>query len=1698
MEAIHSCSYTISFSNCSISPVIELICEVNLEYQMEVSGFTRHRAISASSDDEIEGLNEQLIRSLSQFKFPPPPNISSVHKTHSLSGTNSDNDTDTLSEQGGSATPPSSKHYGFEYSYLQHGSPVNPQTLPRYLPPIGVFWDIENCQVPKGRSAVAVTQVIRDSFFSGYREAEFIVVCDVKKENNQVVQELNDAQVNLIHVASTCKNAADEKLRQSIRRFADIHGSPAAIILISGDINFAVDLSDLRHRKKIHVILLHKENTSEALILCANEHYNFIELMEPLPSRTVSKLPETYDLLVNNLPKEKDIVAIRRRLKQLSDNCGGKVVAIQSNTATVRFTSADSSIRAQKRMHGEDVFGSKILVRFSEERDEHTSKTQGSNTSQDCTATESESVIGTPGKMYTAGSTLAGARSLPVTPHYHSSSPIIGAYSTWGTIHSSSVNVPPGLIQQTPVFRKNVQSSSEASFNRSLNELPRSHSPFVWQQVGNTQRHGFYWEGQYKNEDVKVLGKRASISQARDTSTLSNNDSVRTPEGYRRIRGTHSYVHPPDWKPARQQFHLPNPSYNGNGYLQSNSIKRRSPSPMTSAYTRDHAHWNGQVMPPRSSRTPSPYDGHLMSSCQHEQSRLSPYHQNDPESEEVENFFNPISNRNFGVLNGACTPIELQVTNLDQNIEPKEMKRILASVFMEHVMVLHVFVFMQSDGNFAASVKVPSLQDAQYAISQLHRRKVGFKRILISYAHTGGPNPQLVRSQIVMLLQEVPGHKLPLFKFREMYERRFVISISVSELYKMKDVCIVTEDSGGRMVSLNPDHRNTPSPCFGNSTPEGVQLEMPYCTMHTQKPWSDRGWAEQEMLSLPNVKISLKLLTDRLQQLLKTHNGSLPLLSLPTCYEAEFTEKFEVDENGVPLEHLVACLSSIELKQGPGGVKFLIWAGTNDNDDSHEDNKCVSPPLVNQLALFSRELVDLLKTAPHCQLPFNRFIPAYHHHFGRQCRVADYGFTKLIDLLEALTHTVQVMGDGNKRVVTLSHRAQVRRFTSDLLRVLKAQASKQVSLSEFPSVYSRVIAKPWDVVDYGVCAIEDILGEVSENTVVVTNHDNNDKMIAIPKREQTAEEIERTKQFALEVVKLLGHAPQCRMLFNKFVPSYHHHFGHQCRVSDYGFTKLIELFEAIPHIVKIEETSGGERCISLTEKEGLRVLGEQVAKLVSRAKGVLPVAEISQAFLHQFGYALCPDIFNCSSILQLMGKLFETVKISQTATGPVVTSVDKSRLQVLALQCRRVLMDQPQRCLSVPEFQSHFIRYYASACDLGGLQRDLSDVVEFSSVNGKQMIELTPLQSFACNLYKVLMNYGGVLPLSQFENAYLSIIGSACQVAQFGFSTLTALLQALKCTVILKEPKHRRKTLYLNKKLATVGFPLPSTYSVTSPNKNTESSNDSFDSDTSGRLDLSNASLNLEELSKWPPTSVNIHHDWSHKELSQWSQKNDTQWSAVPESEAEQSHKWSAIERKDDKFLQSLIRTSPGNQELPPPPKPDSPNDGENDNKQRFWNSAVWASPPNYKYSQRDQSAIVVVPALTLPHWDQMTSDESTSNLLSPAKNLLPAAANPLNPRTSPYYSSRSPVIAPHPSELPFPSLSLTPKKSALVEVIELRRNNDFRTDGNSLEDQPGKSQTSETDSSEALGKGRITPAKQQLISGKRRLAAQFSQPINS
>lgn len=61
---------------------------------------------------------------------------------------------------------------------------------------LAVFWDIENCCVPRGKSAMAVVHCIRDKFLCpNHKEAEFLCVCDVSKEPAHLITELNDAQV---------------------------------------------------------------------------------------------------------------------------------------------------------------------------------------------------------------------------------------------------------------------------------------------------------------------------------------------------------------------------------------------------------------------------------------------------------------------------------------------------------------------------------------------------------------------------------------------------------------------------------------------------------------------------------------------------------------------------------------------------------------------------------------------------------------------------------------------------------------------------------------------------------------------------------------------------------------------------------------------------------------------------------------------------------------------------------------------------------------------------------------------------------------------------------------------------------------------------------------------------------------------------------------------------------------------------------------------------------------------------------------------------------------------------------------------------------------------------------------------------------------------------------------------------------------
>ena len=60
---------------------------------------------------------------------------------------------------------------------------------------------------------------------------------------------------------------------------------------------------------------------------------------------------------------------------------------------------------------------------------------------------------------------------------------------------------------------------------------------------------------------------------------------------------------------------------------------------------------------------------------------------------------------------------------------------------------------------------------------------------------------------------------------------------------------------------------------------------------------------------------------------------------------------------------------------------------------------------------FAEECIELFTHVGHVpgyRLAFNRFVPAFHKYFGRQCETSDYGFSNLIDLFKAISSTVKV------------------------------------------------------------------------------------------------------------------------------------------------------------------------------------------------------------------------------------------------------------------------------------------------------------------------------------------------------------------------------------------------------------------------------------------------------------------------------------------------------------------------------------------------------------------------------------------------------------------------------------------------------------------------------------------------------------------
>uniref|UniRef100_A0A8C6R2J1 Meiosis regulator and mRNA stability factor 1 n=1 Tax=Nannospalax galili TaxID=1026970 RepID=A0A8C6R2J1_NANGA len=1170
------------------------------------------------------------------------------------------------------------------------------------LPPIGVFWDIENCSVPSGRSATTVVQRIREKFFKGHREAEFICVCDISKENKEVIQELNNCQVTVAHINATAKNAADDKLRQSLRRFANTHTAPATVVLVSTDVNFALELSDLRHRHGFHIILVHKNQASEALLHHANELIRFEEFISDLPPRLPLKMPCHTLLYVYNLPANKDGKSIGNRLRRLSDNCGGKVLSISGCTAILRFINQDSAERAQKRMENEDVFGNRIIVSFTPKHREL------------CEAKSSNAIadkMKSPKKVKNTKLCLIKDTSE----------------------QSPSAKAMPGKGSQA-----NSGSAAKTTNVKSLQELCHMES-----KTGS--RNSEHQQGHVKLAALPHDGPSTSVPTLKSTGMtepLYRNSQKKETLSARSITSS------PVEKKEKEEtiFQVSYPS------AFSKLIASRQVSPLLTSQS-----WSPRSMSPN-----------LLN-------RASPLAFTVANPTSLTDCPDPFAN-------GA----DILVSNLDYRLSRKELQQLLQEAFSRHGKVKSVELSSHTDYQLKAIVQMENLQEAISAVNSLHRHKIGSKKILVSLS-TGAANKSLslLSAETVSVLQDAPACCLPLFKFTDIYEKKFGHKLNVSDLYKLTDTIAIREQGNGRLVCLLPSSQARQSPLGSSQSHDGsstncspiifeeLEYHEPVCRQHcSNKDFSEHEF-DPDSYKIPFVVLSLKTFAPQVHSLLQTHEGTVPLLSFPDCYAAEFgdLEILQDSHGGVPLEHFITCIPGVNIATAQNGIKVVKWIHNKPPPPNTDPwlLRSKSPVGNPQLIQFSRAVIDLLKNQPSCIIPINNFIPSYHHHFAKQCRVSDYGYSKLIELLEAVPHVLQILGMGSKRLLTLTHRAQVKRFTQDLLKLLKSQASKQVILREFSQAYHWCFSKDWDVTEYGVCELIDIVSEIPDTTICLSQQDN-DMVICIPRRERTQDEIERTKQFSKDVVDLLRHQPHFRMPFNKFIPSYHHHFGRQCKLAYYGFTKLLELLEAIPDILQVLEC-GEEKILTLTEVERFKALAAQFVKLLrSQKDNCLMMTDLLTEYAKTFGYTFRLQDYDVSSVLALTQKLCHVVKVrwSQVDRKARTNHMEALMLEGTGLTLRKALI--------------LFLLYQV-----------------FTNDKTEEYVKLTSLYLFAKNVRSLLHTYHyQQIFLHEFSMAYTKYVGETLQPKTYGYNSVEELLGAIPQVVWIKGHGHKRIVVLKN------------------------------------------------------------------------------------------------------------------------------------------------------------------------------------------------------------------------------------------------------------------------------------------------------------
>lgn len=198
-------------------------------------------------------------------------------------------------------------------------------------------------------------------------------------------------------------------------------------------------------------------------------------------------------------------------------------------------------------------------------------------------------------------------------------------------------------------------------------------------------------------------------------------------------------------------------------------------------------------------------------------------------------------------------------------------------------------------------------------------------------------------------------------------------------------------------------------------------------------PFQIIGDGETRKITLTHQTQTQRFASDLFKLLRAQPNRSLHLSMLPQAYLSTYNRVFEPTDYGVcDVEDLLDGLR--------GGGFITVTKKRDESDDvcMYIQKRRQSNLELETTASFAGEVVELLRNAPQYSIPFRKFVRSYHYYFGYQCKLSDYGFMRLADLLEALSGIVEMdQKNEENRKIFLSRKVALRVFGQQIHEVIK-------------------------------------------------------------------------------------------------------------------------------------------------------------------------------------------------------------------------------------------------------------------------------------------------------------------------------------------------------------------------------------------------------------------------------------------------------------------------------------------------------------------------------------------------------------------------------------------------------------------------------------------------------------------------------------